>query len=780
MTLLYMAIGWAGGIYFASRVAPAGAWWPTPAFIGLLLAVLLRRDMLIRQAGLCLLAAGLGMWRYDAVQPRFTAADLATYNDQGTAVLTGVIVDAPDVRDRNVRLRVAVDSIRQGSGPVRQVSGLALVYADRAGRYAYGDRLRVYGFVQTPPEFDTFSFRDYLARGGVHTVVFQASVRVTGQGHGEPLRAVLLNLRAEARALIQRVLPEPESSLLAGILLGDESGIAPDVRTAFAQTNTTHLIAISGANVAVLTALLMGIAGRLLGRWPAALITIAGIGLYAIFVGGMPSVVRAAIMAVLTIVALRFGRRYDALTALAASAWFMTLLNPMALFDLGLILSVAATLGLIVYLGPMTRLAEAVIARLFARRTARAVAGVLADTTLITLSAQITTLPIILLIANEFSPVSLPVNILVAPAQPWIMTLGLLTVAAGTIWFPVGQIAAWLVMVPLAYTLGVIRALAGPGLPVLIEPNTVLAYYVLLFGATFILVQPPERRRAWLARIHVSTAPIALCGLAVAGLVWAMVLSRPDGLLRVWFLEVGEGAAMLIQTPGGAHILVDGGENPTRLLTALGDRLPFFKRRLDLALLTAPRPVIAAAMPTVADRYAIGALLTNGQESDVHARLAAAGVPLTPVSAGYRAETDDGVVIEVLAPVTAPDAAAPADDYPLILRLRYGNATFLLTSEISERGIQALLTTPGAADRDYRAVVLHLASNGVARSNPPAWLELVAPQVAIITAEAGNRAALPAPEVLRALEAIPVYRTDQHGTVEIATDGRLLWVSARR
>src|SRR5205814_1883589 len=117
-------------------------------------------------------------------------------------------------------------------------------------------------------------------------------------------------------------------------------------------------------------------------------------------------------------------------------------------------------------------------------------------------------------------------------------------------------------------------------------------YYVVLFGMTAVLSQPTETRRGLFTRIRqIATTPaVVALGLALAAIIWVIALSRPDGKLHVWFLSVGAGNAVLIQSPQGAHILIDGGENPTQLRTAIGDRLPFYQRDLDLLIVTQPKP----------------------------------------------------------------------------------------------------------------------------------------------------------------------------------------------
>jgi competence protein ComEC len=304
---------------------------------------------------------------------------------------------------------------------------------------------------------------------------------------------------------------------------------------------------------------------------------------------------------------------------------------------------------------------------------------------------------------------------------------------------------------------------------------------VVLFAMTALLSQPKDRRAQLFERIRQNiTAPsTALLGLAVAGLLWAMVLSRPDGKLHVWFLAIGQGNAVLIQTPRGAHLLIDGGENPTRLKTALGDRLPFYKSDLDLLFVTEPSRTTIAALPPLFQRYAIRQVVSNGQESTdtIYAALQTAigKIGHVRLTTGYRLETDDGVHIEAVSPLSAPGKDDKANDVPLVLRLAYGNASFLLTSDLSEQATYALLSS-----RQYLgATVLQLPSNGGEKQNPPALLNAVSPQVVVIEAEQGNPGAQPSGKVLSDLRQrdIAVYRTDLQGTLEIATDGHQLFIS---
>ncbi|MDW8300744.1 MAG: ComEC/Rec2 family competence protein [Anaerolineae bacterium] len=793
MLLFYMVMAWCSGIALsAARPEAVIEHSALPALValsGVAGAVLSYNRRNVRRLCLCLAAAGFGMIHHGAALEPFRPDQLAFYNDLGTAVLEGTISAPPERRENALRFRLSARQWQRGEAQ-QDVHGDALIYAQRYADVRYGDLVRVRGTPQTPPTFDAFSFRDFLARQGVHTIVLDAEVSVLARDQGDPFLTTLYKVRTEAKALIRRLLPDPQAAFLVGILLGDESDITAELADAFQRTNTSHLLAISGANVAVIVALLMALARllprRLAGRLGTLTVTICGVALYTLFVGAEPSVVRAAIMATFALLAERLGRRNDGLTALAAAIFIMTALNPLMLFDLGLIMSAAATLGLILYVPALTQLSQHFLKRLSSAAQTRRVVSAIAELVLIAVAAQITTLPIILLLSGAFAPLSVLVNLLVAPAQPLIMSGGLVALGLGALWQPLGQVAAWLVGLPLSYTLALIRGAAelpSLSLPVTLTPLSAALYYGALFGMTaFAMQHPTVRRRLWtqLRRAGRSTA-VVLIGVGVAALLWLFIAARPDGKLHLWWLDVGEGSAVLLQTPHGAHILIDGGKNPQRLQQALGDRLPFYKRHLDVLIVSAPHDKLIGALPALLERYSVGALLHNGQRTGSATFAAfeqarrARGIPEQVISAGWRLETSDGVRIVALSPHAVPEVATRPDTAPLILRVEYGEARFLLAAEASPEAIGDLLSRSD----DLHAHVLQLPANGAADRSPPRLLERTQPQLAVVVAERGDLNAQPAQALLERLT-VPLYRTDQGGALHLVTDGTTLSIRTTR
>jgi len=233
-----------------------------------------------------------------------------------------------------------------------------------------------------------------------------------------------------------------------------------------------------------------------------------------------------------------------------------------------------------------------------------------------------------------------------------------------------------------------------------------------------------------------------------------------------------------METPGGAQILIDGGQFPSRLLTALGDRLPFNDRELELLVITQPDENDYGALSAVLNRYDVGLVLTNGQPNLSPAYTALqdqlAAHKILNVTTGYTLEVDDGVSLEVLHPQRLPQLEDRLDDETLVLRVTYGEVSFLLTSDLSVAGQQEMLE----AGEWPLAAVLQLPRHGGRDTLDEEFIEAVQPQVVLVGADPANRFGEPDPDTLRLFDSIPVFRTDQQGTIHLWSDGNELWVES--
>ncbi|HEY6043224.1 MAG TPA: ComEC/Rec2 family competence protein, partial [Anaerolineae bacterium] len=432
MFLIPLTVAFLLGIAIASRFDLPLFAWAWLLLLPIAYFLVWRRDAQIRAFVILLFAFMLGALRFAfADQPPGENA-LAHYNDHGRAVLTGQVVGPPDVRDRYANLRLSVSRI-EINRVVSDTQGLALVQAPRAATARYGDSVRIEGTLTTPGESADFSYRDYLAREDIRSLVWATRVTVLASGQGDPFFASLYAFRERAHTTINAILPEPHAALLSGILLGDDNGMPSDLTDDFNATNTSHIIAISGFNVAIIAGLLARLAALIFPKRgvPGALLVILGLVTYTLFVGASASVVRAALMGSLTILAVQFNRQSLALNSLGASALFMLALNPLTLWDLGFQLSALATLGIILFADPLIAGFRKVMGRLTKNGWGQHVFRFLGDNLIVTLAAQITTTIIIAYTFHRLSLIGLLTNLLVLPVQPQVMIWGGLATLGG-------------------------------------------------------------------------------------------------------------------------------------------------------------------------------------------------------------------------------------------------------------------------------------------------------------------------------------------------------------
>lgn len=783
MRLVYIALSWAAGIVLADRMLPltASAWLVLASALGAIL-FFNRKNHEIRFILILGFMCALGGLRI-ALYP--TSSPVAAYTNTGGLTLEGVIASDPDLRDDRALLRVEVERIIRG-GDIIPVNGLVLVQASTFTPVRYGDRVRATGFLSLPAEFDTFSYADYLARGGVFSLMRNALVEVDSSGHGSPFYNALFELRSSAAAQIAAYLPEPQAGLLTGILLGQENGIAPAVSDAFTATGAAHIVAISGFNMAVISGLITAVFKRFRPRWLAGFAAITVLVIYTLLVGANPAVVRAAIMSSLVIVAGLVRRKTYLPASLAFVVLLMSVLNPTILQDISFQLSFFATLGLMLFTDPLTRRFDAILTRLFSETTAVRLSGILTEPIIVSLAALTLTLPLTIVYFNRLSLVTLPVNLLVVPVQTLLLLTGGAATLVSFIFPPLAQILYWFCMVLLSWTIEVVRAaarLSFASVEFSIDPRLVGVFFIVVIGWAMMQAAQP---RWWLMIVQFvrrqATLNITLAsGVMTALLVVGIAASRPDGQLHIWLLDAGHSNAVLLQSPGGAQVLVDGGRFPSRLLTAIGDRLPFNDREIELLVITTPDEFQFGALPAVLNRYSTGTVLVNGQPnlSAAYTELqtALAGREVLQVRAGYSIEIDDGLRIEILNPENPPAIGEDMGDGALVLKVSYGEVSFLLTGQLSTAGQEAIL----ASEQDVTATVLQLPRQGTARSLDEDFLARVQPSLAIVQADIANRRGDPNPDVLALLpENVPVWRTDQQGAIHLWTDGVELWAQPDR
>jgi competence protein ComEC len=743
MPLVPLAAMFAGGVALAPALASPAAWiaWAGAGLLGAVLA-LLARPAAATAAALVAVAA-LGALR--ALVLPLPTDHVGRLELPRTARLEGRLAGEPTRwTAERARLSLEVERVdgEPHSGRVQLTAYGALPPLTDGQRIALEARLDGPIGFRNP---GTFDYGEYLIRHGIVVVGTTRGDRILALEPEAPRWPV--RVRRQALAAMREALPPTSAALLAGLLLGDRTGLPPDVDAAFRRAGVYHVLAVSGFNVALIASTVWAL--LTLARAPrraaalGAIVTVLG---FAAVVGPEPSVVRATIMAVLVLSALLLEREASVMNGLALAAIAILAVRPVDLHDPGFQLSFAATAGLVLA-GGVPRAASSRLARI----RGWIVAALVAST-----AAQLAVLPITLTHFNQVSTIGVIANLAVVPLAGLATVLGLVAVAAGAL---SATLAAWLysgvwpVLLLLRGAVALAAAVPGAVLHLPAPGPLAIVGYVgaLALGLAARHLRPT--RRALGRRLTLVAVATAIASALLA--MWP-ALRPADGRLHVTVLDVGQGDAIVVEGPDGRVVLVDaGGGGPYRL--DAGERVvaPFLWNRGILRL--------AAVVITHADIDHAGGMTALREVFTIdHAWDGTPG--LTPLALG-------GATVTPLA-----SGLGGRNDAARVLRIDFGLASILLASDIEAAGEQTLI----ASDAVLRATALKVPHHGSRTSSTAELLDAVRPAVALVSVGARNSYGHPDPRVLARLAATgsDVYRTDRDGALLLETDGRAMTVTA--
>lgn len=752
---------------------------PTVLLVAVLTAVPFRSRVVFS----CLLALFWISWGMAALAPRLDGrsakAGILSFDGQ-QVVVEGLLVRRPVVLPEGQRLELQVERVFLRDAAFMADGLLQLTIATGNGSWLTGDRIRCPVKVRVPRLLGLpgeFNYPRYLALRGVDALAWvkeaDSVVLIRGASGCSPRRWID-RLALRSQLFIRQTLSDSDQrSVVLALATGGQQEVSPDLAAAYSRAGVSHILSVSGFHVGIVTAVWVFLLRWLLLRWEwlalrvdvrrvALLTSLPIMFLYLLFTGCAPATVRSVLMLSAVVLALWSERQVDTLDALLMAAFLLLLFDPAVLFDLSFQLSFLALWGLLV----LTPLLTAPFQRFLKQNWQRSLLLFCAAS----LAAILATMALVLASFHQVSFTGIPANLVVVPLLGYGATV-LATAAVPLLFLFPGlaglmlHLAGWLVQLSNHFVLWI------AGLPVVQSFNVgtadlaaTVAVLALISFVTSI-------------RIRVLSCVVLCAGLAVLH-CWP---EQSHGkTLDMTFLSVGQGDATLISLPDGRTMLVDGGgylhdhgrDFGTRYLVPALHCLKV--KRIDIMVLTHPHPDHLGGLPAVAEQFVVSEFWEAPQagQGAEYQRLVRAlnrqKTALRVLQQGDKPLIDRDLVVTVLSPPDGAQRETAENEDSLVLRLHYGRFSALLMGDAGFP-VENRLILRGME----KTTVLKVGHHGSKTATGELFLGAIQPQIAVISAGAGNNFGLPSAETMQRIRqhGTFLYRTDQQGSIHVTSDG---------
>ena len=786
---LAVSAGVAAGVFLDSASLWPARWLAAIFGVAAFLCAAWGRAMFAKAFAACALAAACALIGTDAhhralypplrqlLEARFGGFAIETIDlerhDTPFEIEGRLMADAA-ITDSGANLRIAVDRVWIDSCPEPAAGGVSITVAgtlagDAAGEWRAGRLVRMPAVLRRPARYLNEGVANQellLARRGIALVGSAKSAALVQVIQPGPWFAEWASAsRATVRGALARHVSrrDPQSGAVAvAILIGDRGSLDPEVERRLQEAGTYHVIAISGGNIAILAALILAAlwAVGVRGGWAAGA-AVALLAAYGYVAGAGPSVLRATLMAAVYLSLRVIDQRTAPRHAMALTAATILIASPLSIADVGLWLTFGATAAIVIGASRVTLPQAAWL---------KAPAALI----LASVCAELVLMPIGVFVFQRVTIAGLVVNLAAVPCMAVVQVAAMVTAAADAVAFEsVADAAGWITHVGVR---GLVDSAfvvdAAPWLTWRVpSPSIALvaAYYALLLVWVFWF------RRAWIGAI------------VAAVFVWIAIspptLSRTfgDGRLHLTMTDVGQGDAMLVTLPNGRTLFVDTGGVSIRGDFDIGDRVigPALRARglgrLDYVAITHGDPDhIGGAASLVRDfspSEIWDGVFVNNHEPTVTLKAVAAAhrTAWRSLQRGDRLGLG-GVELRVHHP-PLPDweRQKVRNDDSLVIELRYGQVSMLLTGDIGREVEQGLIATLDLLP----IVVLKSPHHGSGTSSSHEFIDAIKPRVVLISCGRANSYGHPLPYVLDRYQAAgsAIFRTDRDGQIELVTDG---------
>lgn len=620
----------------------------------------------------------------------------------------------------------------------------------------YGDSLYIEGEFKQPEEarnYKGYNYKQYLKTKKIIGTVELEKVKILKSSNG----SFIHNIQKYIRDTINGTLTDEEGNLLLAILLGDKDKLSEDIQESFKTSNLSHMLAVSGAHVSyIILGLTYVLQNSIIGKKNGKIVCIIFLLAFMAITNFTPSVTRACIMAILTLLSSIIYRKSDVYTNISVAALITLIFNPYSLLDLGFQLSYGGTIGIIIF-----------IKRIQEKKSNSKVINYIKQMALVSIYANIIIIPIMMYHFNTVSFTFIISNIMASPILGIIVITGFLFIIASITVKPLTRLIAIFIKPILSILIKISQICSK--LPfsniLVVTPYmfNVISYYAIILYC----IKSKKNNKC----------KIIICLLIVLILINFIIYIFPQKL-RIFFIDVGQGDSTLIITPDKKTVLIDGGGSDS---FDVGEKvlLPYLLDRrilkVDYVLISHFDTDHCGGILTIMEKVKVKNIIISEQaeHSENYERfkklMIHKKIRLIEVKKGDKIKIGRYSEFKILFPTSRLLSENPLNNNSIVAQFNYNNFKMLFTGDIEKLAEQQILKAEKA---EIRADILKVAHHGSKTSSIPEFIKAVKPKIALIGVGKNNTFGHPNQQTIKNLENIKcrIYRTDLQGEIIIKID----------
>lgn len=701
--------------------------------------------------------------------------------------IVGTVISNPIDKEYKNQYTLKVEKIDENKK--YQNTNLQLNVKKEKENLSYGDKIIVKGNFEeasTARNEGGFNYKQYLKTKKIYGIVTvdKKDVKVVNKNNTNIIELLANKVRNSMKGKIEQNLSAATSGLLSGMLIGDKSNLPKEIQEDFRNSSLSHILAISGMHVSyVMLGITFLISKMKFSKKISKIITIVILLFFIILTGKTASVERACFMSVYAILASLLHKRANVLASISISILIILIINPYSILDIGLQLSYGGTLGIVLIYPILKKCKKSKKEKAKENKFQKLIQKIkekILDIIRITVSANLVIFPIILYQYNTMSFTFIISNLLISSIIGIIIILGLISVFASYIFMPLAKIMFFLTQILLNILAQTAHLCAKLPFSKVYFPTPKI-YVILIYYLFLIYIILAKRNIISVKKISKKIFIIFIIIVIISNLIVKVIPKE----FTISFIDVGQGDSMLISTPKGKRILVDGGGTRDSENFDVGRQtlIPYLLNKgitkLDYIVISHFDSDHATGVAQILGKIDVSSIILTRQleENDIYRHILSIAKE-KKIKLIYVKEGDvlkiGGIKISIIHPENKLMINNPMNNNSIVCKVEYNSFSMLLTGDIEMEAEELILRK----NINLKADVLKVAHHGSKTSTTGEFLKAINPKVALIGVGKNNNFGHPSNEVIQRLKenGTRIYRTDENGEISITVNkkGRII------